>query len=603
MFSPAPLQNLRRRQQAQHVPQYECPFSRSLDLSLHHPTHPFQNRFAALTPPPAVSAFEHRDREFTAHGARRRSRNSRGTKEAKKRRDARRNRRKFAAQLLNEQLSRDIDDTLTRANIRPPPHIPLPSPLLGPPLAAMLTPPSSATLALWLPPTPPQLPLLDFRNFDMSDLPYLSSPKHSPLTPPSAMPANVPSWCPSIPSLMQNRAWKAEAPKFFDLSSIPAPRDPPAGNVQQLLRAVQPKKQSRFFPPSSIPRPTVRLPRIACTLHQCERAAMQDPVISAWTCKRADPEVVEEAKEIKTIGHSMKTHVKSPSAANLWSILTDINMQNDHSSSYPEHSVWEDDWSSGGGVALPNMLDQETLPAEMEAPVTPYVHLNSLVGHANARGAAFTSDHYAMRDSGVYLEQNLASAPLVHELSAMPLTPPLSSSSTPIPLRNGRPPISSEELDSSADHYDSEQQLFEATETPLPESRPESPIDLPTFLAMGHVENCWCLDCKEAPELVEHENVLDEEDWTTWSSNDDESDICVTNELQAVADAGHEDDLDEVSRRPRASAPEWNDFFPCTPKRAEPLQQMMQSEPEFLGLPDDGIAFTSENDYDWLWDV
>ncbi|KXT05106.1 hypothetical protein AC578_7562 [Pseudocercospora eumusae] len=587
---PAQLQNLRRRHQAPHIPQYECPFSGlddsncALDLSIHHPTDPSRNRFSALTPPPAVF---HRDCEFTTQGARRRSRNSRGTKEAKKRRDARRNRRKFAAQLLNEQLSRDIDETLTRANIHAPPYIPLPSPVQGPPLAAMLTPPSCATLALWLPPTPPQLPLLDFRNFDISDLPYLSSPQQSPLTPPPAMPANVPSWFPSIPSLMQNGGWKGEAPKFFDLSSIPERRDPPAGNMQ-LLRAVQPKKQSRFFPPSSIPRPKVKLPRIACTLHQCEH-------------KRADPEVVEEEKEIKTIGNSMKTHVQSPSAANLWSILTEAEMQNDRSRSYSEDSIWKDDSSSGGGVALPNMLDQETLAAEMEAPLTPYVHLNSLVGHANERGAAFTSGHYGMRDSGVFIEQNLASAPHVHELSAMPSTPPLSSSSTPMPLRNGRPPISSEELDSSADHYDSEQQLFEAIETPLPESRPESPIDLPTFLAMGHVENCWCLDCKEAPELVEDENVLDEEEWTVWSSNDDEVEFCAVTELQAVDDAGNEDES-EVSRRPCASAPEWDDFFPCTPKRAEPLQQM-ESEPEFLGHPDDGIALASDNDYDWLWDV
>lgn len=433
----------------------------------------------------------------------------------------------------------------------------------------------------------------------MSDLPYLSSPKQSPLTTPPALPVSVPNWCPSIPALMQSGGWKGDVPKFFDLSSLPERRDPPARDMQ-LLRTVQPKKQSRFFPPSSIPRPTVKLPQTACRLHQCEQV-LQDPTTSAWTYRRADNELVTEEKEIKTIDDGMKTNVKSPSAANLWSILADVEMQTDHSRSFSENSIWEDHSHSGGGVALPNMLDQENLPAELEAPATPYVHLNSLVGHANERGAAFTSDHYSMHDSGVFLEQNSASAPPVYELSAMPLTPPLSSSSTPMPLRNGRPPISSEELDTSADHYDSEQQLFEAAEAPLPESRPESPIDLATFLAMGHVENCWCLDCKEAPELVENENVSDEDDWTMWSSNEDESEFCVATELQAVADAENEDEL-EVSRRPCASAPEWDDFFPCTPKRAEPLQQL-EPEPEFLGYLDDGMAFASDNDYDWLWDV
>ncbi|EME77226.1 uncharacterized protein MYCFIDRAFT_179808 [Pseudocercospora fijiensis CIRAD86] len=560
-------QNLRRRHQAQHLPQYECPFSGfddshgGLDWSLHHPADPFppENRFSALLPPPAAAAAFHRDREFVAHGARRRSRNTRGTKEAKKRRDARRNRRKLAAQLLNEQLSRDIDETLTRANIHPPSHMPLPSPAQSSPLAAMLTPPSSATLARWLPPTPPQLPLLHFRNFDMSHLPHLSSPKQSPLSPTPTVPVSVPSWCPSIPSLMRNGGWQGDVPRFFDLSSLPERRDPPAGDMQ-LIRTVKPKKQSRFFPPSSIPRPTVKLPRTACKLHPCEQA-MQDPITPAWTFSRAEPELVQRAEEgIKIIGDSMKTHVKLPSASNLWSILADVEMQKDHSRSSSGDSVWEDDSSPGGGVALPNMLDEARVPAELEAPATPYVHLNCLVGHSNERGAAFASEHYDVHDSGICIEQNSTPAPPIYELSAMPSTPPLSASPEPIPLRSVRPPIFSEELDTSADHYDSEQQLFEATETPLPETRPESPIDLATFLAMGHAEKCWCLDCKEAPELVEDGNISDEEDWTMWSSNDDESEFCVATERQAVADAEHEEEL-EVSRRPCATAPDAQNLF------------------------------------------
>ncbi|KAI7544869.1 hypothetical protein KC331_g6542 [Hortaea werneckii] len=212
----------------------------------------------------------------------------RGTKEAKRRRDARRSRRKLAAQILDDQLSHDIDLTLNKINDLLPfspgkeenskiPDTP------KSPGRTLMRPARCRQL-----PSPPQLPVLDFPSFNANTIPQLRTP------PPDGSPApairdmpSLPSWCPALPTFTRNGVWSEGLPIFYDLSSLPEPK--PTANVASKFDArdsvrgrelqlwcgnldLKPKV-SRFFPrtPSTV-KPTVKLPPTACKLHVSEKA-------------------------------------------------------------------------------------------------------------------------------------------------------------------------------------------------------------------------------------------------------------------------------------------------------------------------------------------
>jgi len=119
------------------------------------------NRFSVLAMTPPLSAKPPSFlREFPVATSRR-TRNSRGTKEAKKRRDMRRNRRKLAAQLLDQQISQAVEETLTKANFPLSPHPPR-KVLLAP--AAIHSDDALLSQPAHLPPTPPELPMPEFSD-------------------------------------------------------------------------------------------------------------------------------------------------------------------------------------------------------------------------------------------------------------------------------------------------------------------------------------------------------------------------------------------------------------------------------------------------------
>ncbi|GAB1742898.1 hypothetical protein NU219Hw_g8602t1 [Hortaea werneckii] len=212
---------------------------------------------------------------------------NRGTKEAKRRRDARRSRRKLAAQILDDQLSHEIDLTLNKINDLLPfspdkeeksktPNTP------ESPLPTLMRPARRRQL-----PSPPQLPVLDFPTFNTNTIPQLRTP------PPDGSPApairdmpSLPSWCPALPTFTRNGVWSEGLPTFYDLSSLPEPkptarlaskvdsRDSVRGKELQLWRGnldLKPKV-SRFFPRTPSPvKPTVKLPPTACKLHLSEK--------------------------------------------------------------------------------------------------------------------------------------------------------------------------------------------------------------------------------------------------------------------------------------------------------------------------------------------
>ncbi|KAI7348409.1 hypothetical protein KC320_g6633 [Hortaea werneckii] len=276
--------------------QWYYPGQNKLELSMHMPPRQYSNRFEVLaspiTPPSTPPEPKPTSKEFHVPTRCRRSRNSRGTKEAKRRRDARRSRRKLAAQILDDQLSHEIDLTLNKINDLLPfspgkdeksrtPDTP------ESPVRTLMRPSRHRQL-----PSPPQLPVLDFPSFNTNTIPQLRTP--SPDRSPSPAVRDVPSlpsWCPALPTFTRNGVWSEGLPIFYDLSSLPEPkstakvaskpdsRDTVRGKELQLWRGnldLKPRV-SRFFPRTPPPvKPTVKLPPTACKLHVSEKA-VPDP--------------------------------------------------------------------------------------------------------------------------------------------------------------------------------------------------------------------------------------------------------------------------------------------------------------------------------------
>lgn len=278
-------------------------------------------------------------------------------------------------------------------------------------------------------------------------------------------------------------------------------------------------------------------------------------------------------------------------------------------------STWED--SEDGGVPLP-VFHHSTLPPELDSHEIPYVHLNSLTGYANECDFEEDSASHPVYDSAICWQdaatQTSAPTTPIYELSALPLTPRepmqdlMGSEIFPLVYQAAEtiPLADSIELADSTAHYTSEQQLFEATQVPLPPSRPDSPCDLATFLAMGHNENCWCRDCEEAPEMVRDEDISADEDdgWMVWSTTDDEADFevisAVTTPLPVTIAIVEDEDEREINRRKCAVISDWDDFLQGKSQLEAELEDV---EPAFLGYVDDGLAFARASEDDWVWNV
>jgi len=250
------------------------------------------NRFSVLatTPPTSTKPLSFL-REFPAPTSRR-THNSRGTKEAKKRRDMRRNRRKFAAQLLDQHISQAVEETLTKASFPLPPQPPRKA-LLAP-VTALRAEDAPLSQSVYLPLTPPELPMPDFSDFDMRAFP--SFPTFTPLSLRTPSPFRTfPSWCPRIPSLTLGDIWRDSLPTFHDLSGLSEPTEVGAAMkkpVSELCRDVQiwrpigsilGREQSKFFPPVKMltadeqndKKAKVKLPPAGCRLRQSEKGDLK----------------------------------------------------------------------------------------------------------------------------------------------------------------------------------------------------------------------------------------------------------------------------------------------------------------------------------------
>lgn len=570
------------------------------------------NRFEVLSSPPRASTRSHRSIPARPHHL---SRNSRGSKQGKKRRDARRNERKWAAYLLNEQLSMRIDETLRQAEFYPPPKQYLPS---SAPVCPAFVPskvhaqPSNALVRYTPPRMPPRLPELDFNRFEIQDF-ATSTPRFTPVSSPCPSSADVPRWCPAVPRLRLNEARSNERPLFFDLSSLPEPKTTaPAVTKLQELELWRDKlnfkpRQSRFFPSRSLQTPVIKLPRISCKLREPDKA-YQDADTQTRPLSMPDISVdspIEAGEKTSRNPEIQDSKETSSTAANLWKILMDDMPDEKISNRYFQPLRGDEEYTSIAAAESP--------VAELDGLNVPYVHSNSLTGHAN-HTAAGHADRGSLSDSMALmanmfvhnaersletLEANcMDSSPEAKEadLIALPLLPEMSdtSPSSPPAEQKNASVEDSPDLTVTDAHFLSEQDLFER---PLPPSPSASVCDLATFLTMGHVENCWCRDCDENCTLVGNDTLTEDEGWMVWSSAGIHNDRMSTPATVFETWTENVDANEDPSPIVNTSAPSWDDFFPC------PTIQP-RGEPKLEGIVDGDHASLADlsGEYDWCWD-
>lgn len=312
------------------------------------------------------------------------------------------------------------------------------------------------------------------------------------------------------------------------------------------------------------------------------------------------------------------TPSEEPNAVNLWHILCDEIEKRRTAHADGRESSWEDESNGTGGVPVhttpdDHTPDEQALPVELDSKEIPYTHTNSLTGYANEVAELHSGTRHPdllLADSAIYLAE--AISPMSdnytgYELAAMqwPLTPVSPNLNPPDPSVLGTENVIESDANTDSDdaagslaHYTSEQQLFEVEPT-TPQSSTESSCDLETFLSMGHVENCWCRDCEEEPELVNDEwtTPLTESDgWMMWSVTEDGDSTTATAEPVVVADSNTNDGDGSFQTWTTAYC-DWDDFYPSM----APQTPAPELEDKFLGYYDDGAAYTRESDNDWMW--
>ncbi|KAK6403650.1 hypothetical protein LTR95_018942, partial [Oleoguttula sp. CCFEE 5521] len=289
------------------------------------------NRFAILA---TLDQPATKSREFHVSSARR----VRVSKDAKKRRDLKRSKRKLDAQKLDAKLGHEMNKMLnvietglaTETEMQSPT---VPTPTLTPAPKESLPPALPETIEL--PSSPPALPVPQFSAFDLSSFPHLltSSPEPIAIPPIIAIP-DLPLRRSRIWSITKDEAWRDCLPTIFPSQSLPSPvRSGRQSQVYKELQIYGPRakalatKPSRFFPPTDLltaagqglsptERAQTKLPRVACRLHATDngsedivRPAKRAPTPFAVT------EVIERSRT-PAIRHTTKAdYVQEPTVA------------------------------------------------------------------------------------------------------------------------------------------------------------------------------------------------------------------------------------------------------------------------------------------------
>nr|OQO30485.1 hypothetical protein B0A51_01714 [Rachicladosporium sp. CCFEE 5018] len=284
------------------------PWKQTLDLSICQPAPQSPNRFAILA---TLDQPTTKTREFHTSSTRR----ARVSKDARKRRDLKRSKRRLDAHKLDTQLGREINEMLNVTEI----HLTTDLDDISPTEIEQAPPQAVEDLS------PPALPVPQFSAFDLSSFPHLLASLPEPIAVPPAV------TLPDLP-LRRSRTWsitKDEAWRDCLPAIIPSPARPSVHGLDaqtQVCKELQiyaPRaksaatKHSRFFPPANLltaaeqglsppRRARTKLPRVACQLHATDNGS-EDIVRSA---KRAPTpfavtEIIERSRTPET-PHSTK---------------------------------------------------------------------------------------------------------------------------------------------------------------------------------------------------------------------------------------------------------------------------------------------------------
>ena len=385
---------------------------------------------------------------------------------------------------------------------------------------------------------------------------------------------------------------------FFDLSKLPEPVESPKREskgqelqVWQPLRSPQPKKHSRFFPPPSPPKPNVRLPPTGCKLHATNNGSGDASISKPKTLAESVERTVQTTETAKS---RIRDQASDASAANLWKILTapERPSRGDNNELYCRNTTYqptEEVFAAPFG-AYDHRLEGVGMPIELDSTAVPYVHANSLTGHANERGREAWPQAV---DSVIEFEapggMTPAQEPIegLNELMVDPLTdesyanavlaaldlPPLPPSpdledtaplvTDPMPTNPARCDCE-ETLAKSDAHFKSEQALFNL-QSPTTKWADEDRVDVATFLTMGHATNCWCNDCDDPPELINADTFTEEDGWMVYSASDETRSPSLSSAWESEWGTIVQDEETEVTRRRCSTQPEWDELFSWRP--------------------------------------
>lgn len=387
------------------------------------------------------------------------------------------------------------------------------------------------------------MPNLDFGDF-LNEFPPLYDQRTQRRSPPP-----IPSWCPALPSFTRKGVTSDELPIFYDLSSLPEPKEKPVGNDQPSGRGLQTQhgcldrspKESRYFPPASLsiaaelderrpPTPKVKLPPTSRKLHVLKDEAKQ--LLSVEASARPNPR--KPASIAESVEHTVSNSAKRRTgealdacAASLWRILM----------TPPQSPVLAhvDPYQAGIPPELHGSIESAR-PVDSGAASIPCPHANSLVGYSNEivneRDLAGFPQRKVLDSGNPGTTQETASVSTIatpntgfdeasyadHIIAhiALPPTPPLIPHFGSLLDLHPILPVDyvdvAAELSNSDDHYQSELDLFELYSPPATDPS-EEVVDVAAFLKLGHAKHCWC--CGEVPLLLKDESTTDEddEDW------------------------------------------------------------------------------------------
>lgn len=297
----------------------------------------------------------------------------------------------------------------------------------------------------------------------------------------------------------------------------------------------------------------------------------------------------EAARKIKCDEESKK------SAANLWKILasTEFSVHGDDNDLYTRNFLYKppDDVDVAPRGIHDDRLEPFDMPIELDSTAVPYVHANSLTGHANERG----SEPFPTSEEDVVLFEEPVSLAGIQEhlgglnemvmdpytdeghtdaLLAVLSLPPLPPSPNPYTAAGFPEPVDSVimqnhtteyELERLDAHFQSEQALFRPS-SPTVKDPDDDFVDVATFLTMGHAMNCWCTDCGEPPELLYGDTLVEEDDdWMVYSTTEGERSPSGLSDWEWEWGTAVHDKEQKVVRASSPFQSSWDDQFPPLP--------------------------------------